>query len=116
MLYRPVPSVEYVENQWSTCFSHRREIKAAYAFWIVLAIKCMSPTGLGTALSITRLTCAGMVIGIKNQQRSETTITLASMLVARNKTVQREGLGDREGAVATRIQLYFYDYLKVSSS
>ena len=89
--------------------------KAAYAFWFVLANKCMSP--IGTVPAITKLTCADMVIGMKDQPRSATTNTLASMLlysiwVTRNKTVHREGLCDREGTVAIRIQLYFYSYLK----
>ena len=96
-------------------FFHCREIKAAYAFWFVLANKCMSPTG--TVPAITKLTCADMVIGMKEQPRSATTNTLASMLlystwITRNKTVHREGLCDREGTVAIRIQLYFYSYLK----
>ena len=52
-----------------------------------------------------------------DQPRSATTNTLASMLlyliwVTRNKTVHREGLCDREGTVAIRIQLYFYSYVK----
>ena len=96
---------------------HCREIKAAYAFWFVLANKCMSPTG--TVPAITKLTCADMVIGRKDQPSSATTNTLASMLlfsiwVTRNiinKTVHREGLSDREGTVAIRIQLYFYSKL-----
>ena len=51
------------------------------------------------------------------QPRNATTNTLASMLlysiwITRNKTVHREGLCDREGTVAIRIQLYFYSYLK----
>ena len=96
-------------------FFQCREIKAAYAFWFVLANKCMSPTG--TVPAITKLTCADMVIGMKDQPRSATANTLASMLlhsiwVTRNKTVHREGLCDREGTVAIRIQLYFYSYLK----
>ena len=115
MLFGTVLSVGYVEKQWSTGFFHCREIKAAYAFWFVLANKCMSPTG--TVPAITKLTCADMVIGMKDQPRSATTNTLASMLlhsiwVTRNKTVHREGLCDREGTVAIRIQLYFYSYLK----
>ena len=90
-------------------FFHCREIKAAYAFWFVLANKCMSPTG--TVPAITKLTCADMIIGMKDQPKSETTNTLASMLlhsiwVTRNKTVHREGLCDREGTVTIRIQLY----------
>ena len=58
-----------------------------------------------------------MIIGIKDQPRSETTNALATMLlyliwVAWNKTVHdREGLCDHEGAVAIRIQLYFYAWL-----
>ena len=60
-------------------FFHCREIKAAYAFWFVLANKCMSPTG--TVPAITKLTCADMVIGMKDQPRSATTNTLASMLL-----------------------------------
>ena len=96
-------------------FFHCREIETAYAFWFVLANKSMSPTG--TVPAITKLTCADMIIGMKDQPRSEMTNTLASMLlysiwVARNKTVHREGLCDHEGAVAIRIQLYFYSYLK----
>ena len=115
MLFGTVPSVGYAEKQWSTCFFHCREIKAAYAFWFELANKCMSPTG--TVPAITKLTCADMIIGMKDQPRSEMTNTLASMLlyliwVARNKTVHREGLCDCEGAVAIRIKLYFYSYLK----
>ena len=96
-------------------FFHCQEIKAAYAFWFVLANKCMSPTG--TVPAITKLTCADMVIGMKEQPRSATTNTLISMLlysiwITRNKTVHREELCDREGTVAIRIQLYFYSYLK----
>ena len=55
-LFGTVLSVGYVEKQWSTCFFNCREIKAAYAFWFVLANKCMSPTG--TVPAITKLTCA----------------------------------------------------------
>ena len=88
---------------------------AAYAFWFVLANKCMLPTG--TVPAITKLTCADMIIGMNDQPRRETTNTLASMLwysisVTRNKTVHREGLCDREGTVAIRIQLYLNSYLK----
>ena len=95
-------------------FFHCWEIKTAYVFWFVLAKKSMSPTG--TVPAITKLTCADMIIGMKDQPRSDMANTLASMLlypiwVARNKTVHREGLCDREGAVAMRIQLYFYSYL-----
>ena len=97
-------------NSGAHVFFYCPEIKAAYAFWFVLANKCMSPTG--TVPAITKLTCADMFIGMKDQPRSATTNTLASMLlysiwVTRNKTVHREGLCDREGAVAIRIQLYY---------
>ena len=56
-------------------------------------------------------------LGIKDQPRSETTNTLALMLihsiwVARNKTVHREGLCHREGAVAIRILFHYYGVLK----
>ena len=37
---------------------------------------------------------------------------LYSIWVARNKTVHREGLCDREGTVAIRTQFYFYVYIK----
>ena len=62
-------------------FFHCREIKAAYAFWFVSANKCMLPTG--TVPAITKLTCADldMIIGMKDQPRSETTNTLATMLL-----------------------------------
>ena len=60
-------------------FFHCREIKAAYVFWFVLANKCMSPTG--TVPAITKLTCADLIIGMKDKPRSETTNTLASMLL-----------------------------------
>ena len=68
---------------------------------------------VGTMPAITKLTCADMIIGMKDQPRSETTNTLASMLlysiwVARNKTVRRKGLCDRKGTVAIRIQLYSF--------
>ena len=111
-----------LSSLWDICretvehmFFHCREIKAAYSFWFVLANKCMSPTG--TVPAITKLTCADMVIEMKEQPRSATTNTLPSMLlysiwITRNKTVHREGLCDREGTVAIKIQLYFYSYLK----
>ena len=57
-------SRESVEHMF---FFRGREIKAAYTFWIVLASKCMSPTG--TAPAITRLTCTDMIIGIKDKPR-----------------------------------------------
>ena len=103
-------------NSGAYIFSLSGNIKAAYAFWFVLANKCMSPTG--TVPAITKLTCADMIIGMKDQPRSETTNMLASLLlysiwVARNKTVHRDGRCDREGTVAIQIQLYFYSFIKL---
>ena len=54
-------------------FSLQRN-KVVYAFWIVLANKCMSQTG--TAPAITRLTCTDMIVGTKDQLRSVTTNAL----------------------------------------
>ena len=60
-------------------FFHCRKIKVTYIFWFVLANKCMSPTG--TVPAVTKLTCANIIIGMKDQPRSETTNTLATAVM-----------------------------------